>query len=428
LDSDTAENFEEGEIEDHEFAEEILGDFTEHDNVIHIYGPHEGDSHIEDEDGQIIELKTITVSFGPTFDNREKFCSYLSGSIVQFLEDQDTPIYNTLLEGLRGVKDEKVLKDLISKIPENMPDSSFFFIYQQNEKGYWGGITIPGDLTADNIILVNLELEDMEVAWANIRIGYLVVTNTSIEYFNLDPDASTEGKSMNIYFHTEMKGLGVSDGGKEHSATKEEVLVITKDDPETLETLGDARKNKEIVMAAVTQDGYALEYADESFKKDKDVVMAAVTQNGYALKYADESFKKDKDVVMAAVTYDHSTLQYADRSLKRDKEFVMAAVTQNGYALEYADESLTKDKDVVIAAVTQDGRALFRGADESLTKDKDVVIAAVTQNGYVLESVDKSLRKDKDVVMAAVTQNGYALEYADKSLRKDPDILAACKK
>ena len=43
------------------------------------------------------------------------------------------------------------------------------------------------------------------------------------------------------------------------------------------------RSDKEIVMAAVTQNGYALLYADASLKADKEVVMAAVTQNGYAL-------------------------------------------------------------------------------------------------------------------------------------------------
>ena len=56
-----------------------------------------------------------------------------------------------------------------------------------------------------------------------------------------------------------------------------------------------------MVLAAVTQHGSALEYADESLKKDKEVVIAAVTQSGIlALKYADESLKKDKEVVLAS--------------------------------------------------------------------------------------------------------------------------------
>jgi hypothetical protein len=55
------------------------------------------------------------------------------------------------------------------------------------------------------------------------------------------------------------------------------------------------KKDKEVVLAAVKQDGYALQYASEELKKDKEVVLAAVKQNGYALKYASEELKKDKE-------------------------------------------------------------------------------------------------------------------------------------
>jgi len=38
----------------------------------------------------------------------------------------------------------------------------------------------------------------------------------------------------------------------------------------------------------------------EEFYKDKSFVLAAVKQNGSALDYADESFKKDPDIIQAA--------------------------------------------------------------------------------------------------------------------------------
>ena len=36
-------------------------------------------------------------------------------------------------------------------------------------------------------------------------------------------------------------------------------------------------------MAAVTQYGNALEFADESLQRDREIVLATVKQNGYAL-------------------------------------------------------------------------------------------------------------------------------------------------
>ena len=58
--------------------------------------------------------------------------------------------------------------------------------------------------------------------------------------------------------------------------------------------------NRQEVMAAVQQNGEALEYA-LAFQNDIAVVMEAVQQNGMALKFASDDLKRDKEVVMAAV-------------------------------------------------------------------------------------------------------------------------------
>jgi len=52
-----------------------------------------------------------------------------------------------------------------------------------------------------------------------------------------------------------------------------------------------------VVMAAVTQNGWALKYASDDLKADKEVVMAAVTQNGSTLDYASDSLKKDPEIL-----------------------------------------------------------------------------------------------------------------------------------
>ena len=49
------------------------------------------------------------------------------------------------------------------------------------------------------------------------------------------------------------------------------------------------------MLAAVTQNGNALQYASDELKNDKDVVLAAVTQNGNALGYASAELRNDKD-------------------------------------------------------------------------------------------------------------------------------------
>uniref|UniRef100_A0A7S3Q5Z5 DUF4116 domain-containing protein n=1 Tax=Chaetoceros debilis TaxID=122233 RepID=A0A7S3Q5Z5_9STRA len=91
----------------------------------------------------------------------------------------------------------------------------------------------------------------------------------------------------------------------------------------------------------------------KKLKADKDVVMAAVTQDGYALQCAAEELKGDREVVLAAVTHNGQNgraLKYAAEELKGDREFMLAAVTQDVRALEYAAEELKGDKEVVLTA------------------------------------------------------------------------------
>ncbi len=184
------------------------------------------------------------------------------------------------------------------------------------------------------------------------------------------------------------------------------------------------KKDREIVLAAVKQEGLALKLVDETLKKDREIVLVAVQQSGYALQYADETLKKDREIVLAAVQQDGWALEYADETLKKDREIVLAAVQQRGYALQYAHESLQKDREIVLAAVQQHGSVL-QHADKPFKKDREIVLAAVKKNGWALQFADESFKKDREIVLAAVKQNGWALMYVDESFKKDREIVLA---
>ncbi|KKM05395.1 hypothetical protein LCGC14_1754510, partial [marine sediment metagenome] len=60
------------------------------------------------------------------------------------------------------------------------------------------------------------------------------------------------------------------------------------------------------------------------------------TKKNLPLKYVPADLKKNKEIVLTAVKQNGGTLQYAHEDLKKDKEIVLAAVKQEGRALEYA--------------------------------------------------------------------------------------------
>ena len=98
--------------------------------------------------------------------------------------------------------------------------------------------------------------------------------------------------------------------------------------------------------------------ADAVDYSDRQVVLATVTQDGYALELAAEPLRADREVVLAAVTQDGYALEFAAEPLRADREFMLAAVTQSGWALKFAAEPLRADRAVVFAAVSSDCRAL----------------------------------------------------------------------
>ena len=248
--------------------------------------------------------------------------------------------------------------------------------------------------------------------------------------------------------------------------------IIVKEDPLQFRYASDRIKNyKEVVLAAVKQDGSALQYVGYDMKSyyrienDREVTLAAVTQDGSALQYASHYMKDEKEVVLAAVRQDGSALQYAGCNMRNNEEVVRAAVAENIWALTFADfrvvetiltenvsllenpqffsvllekhhyiadkifekyasDAFKGDKDIVLSAVGQNG-LMLKYVSDNLKNDYDVVLAAVRQNSYALRYARARLKGNKDIVLAAVGQNGFMLNHACESLKDDYDVVLA---
>ena len=80
-------------------------------------------------------------------------------------------------------------------------------------------------------------------------------------------------------------------------------------------------------------------FADDTLKKDKNIMLTAIKDNGDSLEHAHSSLKKDKDVVLAAIKSSGSAIEYADASFQKDKKIVLMAVSKSSEALDYAPSS-----------------------------------------------------------------------------------------
>ena len=70
------------------------------------------------------------------------------------------------------------------------------------------------------------------------------------------------------------------------------ILLITFVEPLMPELTDD----REVVLAAVTQNGFVLEKVSEKLRADRNIVLAAVRQNVRAVEYADERLRTDPEL------------------------------------------------------------------------------------------------------------------------------------
>ena len=80
-------------------------------------------------------------------------------------------------------------------------------------------------------------------------------------------------------------------------------------------TYAELMADREIVLAAVKQDGRAFYHTTPELQADREIVLAAVMQVGMALGHAASGLMADREIVLAAVMQDGSALGYASAEL-----------------------------------------------------------------------------------------------------------------
>jgi len=166
-----------------------------------------------------------------------------------------------------------------------------------------------------------------------------------------------------------------------------------------LKNASDTLKNdKDIVLEAIKNNGYSLEYASDRLKNDREIVLEAIKTDFWALKYASDTLKNDKEIVLEAIKNGNS-LQYASNTLKNDKEIVLEAIKNNGYFLEYASDTLKNDREIVLKSIRKrkgyKTYSSFIYAGDILKHDKAFLKEEKKKDPDVFNFIDEEYKKDK---------------------------------
>ena len=100
------------------------------------------------------------------------------------------------------------------------------------------------------------------------------------------------------------------------------------------------RDNRTFILGAATINGAVLnKLRNTPWLKDRSIVLAAVGSYGHALEQL-KRFQDDEEIVRAAATQNGFALQYASPRLKRQLEVCLVAYRQNRDALKHCDKSI----------------------------------------------------------------------------------------
>jgi hypothetical protein len=214
-----------------------------------------------------------------------------------------------------------------------------------------------------------------------------------------------------------------------NDSERHQFLLVVKKHGMSLRHGGKFTEDREIVMAAVKQNGLALQFAADAFKNDKEIVFAASTSSNSimynGIKYASKELRNDKNFIITILQVNGLLLEKLSDEFKNDEDVVLAAVRNNYFTLEYASYNIRNNREFMFTLIQRSIRFLLDASDElkaELRTDRLFILEAVTINGRALSYTSKKFQNDKEIVTAAL-KNGGSLRFAHKNLRESKKFI-----
>ena len=196
------------------------------------------------------------------------------------------------------------------------------------------------------------------------------------------------------------------------------------------------REDKEIVIEVVKKDGSVFDNY-YIYYNDKEVMMAAVSNYGLALDDASDELKADKELVMEAVRHplvevynNHSPLECASDELKHDKEVIKEAVKYSAYALDCIPDELFADEDFVRELIRVNPTIYEQERMNEYLADRNMIQAFIDAgvNLKILRYLPEEFADDKELVKSLIKncdKDAYTLFqcFASERLQNDIELV-----
>ena len=115
-----------------------------------------------------------------------------------------------------------------------------------------------------------------------------------------------------------------------------------------------ARDNEEICVAACDAHFDAYEFCSKRMREKRGLAILVCQRGGYVVEHASHALRQDPEVALAALSNDGDALEFLPK-FADEREFVTVAVLKTAGALQFASRRLQEDKTLLMAARYQHG-------------------------------------------------------------------------
>ncbi len=175
------------------------------------------------------------------------------------------------------------------------------------------------------------------------------------------------------------------------------------------ELLGNAE-----VAAAVIQKGVSLDFSNSFWKfktlwTRKPFVLLVVAQNGAQLVYASDALKKDEEVALAAVKQNGFAVSSADETLRNNRDFWLKVLAEQPKIL--IPEPFCNEQEFMLEAIRigqrkspSDGKAL-PAISSQLRGNLNFMLQAIAISKHVFYSADQVIQKNPAFIRKALEKH-----------------------
>jgi hypothetical protein len=243
-----------------------------------------------------------------------------------------------------------------------------------------------------------------------------------INYNNKYPPEKNSIYNESLIFDAISLGYSVLSYISNTIITKDIVLYAVKIDGLEILNAKMFTYDRDVIIEAVSNNAYVLNYIDDIYKNDYVICKYAVENNPCIFKHLSYSIKNSSDFILDCINNDHSILQYVGIELKCNYWFIYKVLKINGMELNFVGNSFKDDDIIVLTAVRSNGLAL-QYASKRIKDTKTIVKIAIENDPLSLQFASDNLKNDIDIVSIAINLNHTAITYVGDKIKYDKTLL-----